>query len=114
MLFSSSTHMILIAIGLLATPILGFTFRKQRALLVPMLFAIPICLGLAGGDLIVGVLAEIWPARVMDGGPWDWAAFAMAAFSCFCAAELLTQRFITAMTGAGARYTTREDAAAEG
>ncbi len=114
MLFTPLTHAILVGIGVVATPLLGLTLRRERALLVPLLFVVPICLGLSGGDVLVAGLSAVWPARAMDGGPWDWAVFALCAFLCFCAAELVTQRIITVMAGGGARFTTREDAAANG
>lgn len=111
MLFSPATHAVLLGIGVLLTPAMGLAFRGKRALLTPLLFVVPVLLGLSGGDVVVALLAKIWPVRVMDGGPWDWAVFAAAAFLCFCAAELVTQRIITILAGGGARYTTREEAA---
>ena len=114
MLFSPATHALLLAVGLLSTPLLGLTFRRRRALLTPLLFVVPVCLGLSGGDALVALLAQIWPVRVMDGGPWDWTIFGACAFLCFCVAELLTQRLITVMAGGGARFTPREDPAEDG
>ncbi len=114
MLFSPTTHAVLLAIGLLSTPTMGLAFRRRRALLTPLLFVVPICLGLSGGDALVALLARVWPARAMDGGPGDTLFFAAAVFVCFCAAELITQRIITILAGGGARFTTREEAAADG
>ncbi len=114
MLFSPTTHAVLLALGLLSTPLIGLTFRRRRALLTPLLFVVPVCLGLSGGDAAIGLLARVWPARAMDGEAGDWAFFAVAAFLCFCLAELVTQRVITALAGGGARFTTREEAAAKG
>lgn len=111
MIFSPITHGIVLAIGVISTPAIGLAFRRRRALPTPLLFVVPACLGLSGGDLVVSLLAGIWPVRVMDGGPWDWIVFGIAAFLCFCLAELATQRVITAMAGGGARFTTREEAA---
>lgn len=114
MLFSATTHALVLALAVISTPLLGLAFRRQTAAPAVLLLVVPVLLGLSGGDAVIAALSHVWPARVMDGSAGDWVAFGLAAFLCFCAAELITQRIITVIAGGGARYWTREDAAAEG
>ena len=104
MLFTSTVHIALIALGVLGTVAMGLGFRKQQIWPAILLWLVPCVLTASVSDLALRRLATWWPVAAMDGGEGDWLRFAGAAIILLPPVEILYQRATTVLAGGGVHH----------
>lgn len=104
MLASPSTHVILVAVGLIGTVVLGLAFRKKKAAAAPLLWIVPFALTFSATDGALAALASWWPSMAMDHGDGDVLRFVLAYLVLLAPIEVFYQRIATVLARRGVEY----------